>query len=702
MPVSNIQWRLQRLRYLLYRVKGSFALRGVNGTLARIAQEFKRHPEQDQSLRLEPLDVPFEPFSLPTAEHPDVSVIIPIHNKLPWTLACLRSIAAHAPKATIEVIVIDDASTDGSSDVLAQVDGLRLIRNAENLGFIGSCNAGADAARGRFLLFLNNDTQVTHGWLDTLVQAHHEERDCGIVGSRLVYPDGRLQEAGGLVYADASAWNVGRFERRDDPRYLYRRDTDYVSGASLLIERALFAQVGGFDARYAPAYCEDMDLAFSVRAANKRVIYEPGSVVVHCEGISSGLDPFAGVKQYQTINRAKFVDKWSDALQRQPSPGTPVEKALHHDGAPHIFIMDALTPDPTRDAGSQQLYNIMRLLRSMGWRVTFMADNRQSSDREVLMLGRLGVETLCKPHSPSLVDWLKREGRGLGAVMLCRYYVADSNLSLMQQLAPQAKRLYDTVDLHFLREQRAAEHTGNATLARQASASRQREFAVIRACDATFVVSTVEQELLLRELPGANVLLLPNMHEVNGSQRPFAQRRDLVFVGGFGHPPNVDAVQWLVSEIWPRIREQRADLTLHLIGDMPDAERQRFTGNGILAHGRVESLTEWMDGCRIALAPVRYGAGVKGKVNTAMSHGLPVVATSIAAEGMRLEHDDNILLANDAERFASEVLRLYDDEALWNRLSEASSAHVQRHFSFDMARRTLETALGQGQVQKNG
>jgi GT2 family glycosyltransferase/glycosyltransferase involved in cell wall biosynthesis len=702
MPVSNIQWRLQRLRYLLHRVKGSFAQRGMHGTLARIAQEFKRHPEQDQSLRLEPLDLPFVPFALPLDELPIVSIIIPIHNKLQWTLACLRSIARHASKATVEIIVIDDASTDGSSEVLEQVHGLRLIRNVENLGFIGSCNAGAAEARGRFLLFLNNDTQVTDDWLDALLQAHADEPDCGIVGSRLVYPDGRLQEAGGLVYADASAWTVGRFERRDDPRYLYRRDVDYVSGASLLIERDLYNQIGGFDTRYAPAYCEDMDLAFAVRAANKRVVYEPGSVVVHCEGISSGLDPFAGVKQYQTVNRAKFIEKWGKTLEQQPAPGTPVEKALHHSGAPHIFIMDALTPDPTRDAGSQQLYNIMRLLRSMGWRVTFMADNRQSSEKEIKMLGQLGVETLCKPSSPSLVDWLKREGRALNAVMLCRYYVADSNLSLVQQLAPQAKRLYDTVDLHFLREQRAAEHTGNATLVRQASASKQREFAVIRACDATFVVSTVEQELLLRELPGANVLLLPNMHEVKGSQRPFAERRDLVFVGGAGHPPNVDAVQWLVSDIWPRIHQQRPELTLHLVGDMPEAERQRLSVNGIVAHGRVESLTEWMDGCRIALAPLRYGAGVKGKVNTAMSHGLPVVATSIAAEGMRLEHESNVLLADDAERFAAEVLRLYDDEALWNRLSAASAAHVQRHFSFGMAQATLETALGLGKLNKIG
>lgn len=692
MPVSNIHWRLRRLHYLLHRVKGSFAQRGVQGTLARITQEFKRHPAQDQELELGLLDVPFQPFSLPVSDTPVVSVVIPVYGKLEWTLACLRSIARHGADTAFEVIVVDDASPDGSADVLSQIEGLHLLRNAENLGFVGSCNAGARAARGEFLLFLNNDTQVTPRWLDALVQTYREEAHCGIVGSRLIYPDGRLQEAGGLVYSDASAWNVGRFERRDDPRYMFRRNVDYVSGASLLIARSLFHQVGGFDSRYAPAYCEDMDLAFSVRAAGKRVIYEPESLVVHCEGISSGLDPFAGVKQYQTLNRHKFVEKWAEALQHQPAPGTSINRALER-GRPHIFIMDALTPDPTRDAGSQQLYNIMRLLRDMGWRVTFMADNRQSSDKEIRTLGRLGVETLCKPHSPSLLEWLKREGKSLQAVMLCRYYVADAHLALIKQLAPGATLLYDTVDLHFLREQRAAEHTGNASLVRQASASKQREYALIRACDATFVVSTVEQELLLRDLPGANVLLLPNMHDVKGSQRPFDERRDVVFVGGFGHPPNEDAVRWLVSEIWPLVRARRDDLVLHLIGDMPDTARQEFTGHGVVTHGRVESLDEWMNGCRIALAPLRYGAGVKGKVNTAMSYGLPVVATPIAAEGMRLEDGVNVLLADGAPAFAQAILRLYDDDDLWNKLSAASAAHVWRHFSFDMAKATLQTAL---------
>lgn len=624
---------------------------------------------------------------------PRVSIIIPIYGKLPYTLACLRSIARHGAKATFEVIVVDDASPEDDKATLAQIAGLRLLRNERNLGFIGSCNAGAAAACGEYLLFLNNDTQVTPGWLDCLLDCFAEEPQCGIAGSRLAYPDGRLQEAGGLVYADASGWNYGRFEHPQDPRFLYRRDADYISGASLMIKAALFHQIGGFDSRYTPAYYEDTDLAFAVRAAGLRVIYQPESLVIHFEGISSGTDLHTGVKRYQTINQAKFAEKWREALTHQPVPGTPAEQAIHQDGRPHILIVDALMPDPARDSGSLRLLNIMRLLRELGWRVSFMADNRRATNEETAQLGRFGVRTLYKPWAPPLAGWLKREGAMLDAVMLCRHYVAHPHLELVRQLAPKATLLFDTVDLHFLRERRAAEHTGNTTLTRQAETSQQRELALIRACDATFVVSPVEHALLAREVPDARVELLSNVHEVFGRQAGFAGRNGLVFVGGFGHPPNEDAVRWFVSEIYPLIHAQRPDITLHLVGDIPEAVRPQLTGPGIQIHGRMASLDPWMNGCRIALAPLRYGAGVKGKVNMAMSHGLPVVATSLAAEGMMLSDGDNVLLGDNAADFALAVLKLHDDEQLWTQLSDAGLDNIRQHFSFDAARAVLRRVL---------
>ncbi|HET7267641.1 MAG TPA: glycosyltransferase [Oleiagrimonas sp.] len=689
---SGMGWRLKRWRYLLRRVSGSLARRGLRGTLQRISQEWRRRPATDSSLELLPLDTPFTPFTLPTSDTPVVSVIIPVYGKLAWTLACLRSIVRAGADTPFEVIVVDDASPDASAATLRKVAGLRLLQNRDNLGFTGSCNAGAAQARGDCLLFLNNDTQVTSGWLDTLHECLVQEPDCGIAGSRLAYPDGRLQEAGGIVCSDASCWNVGRFEDRNDPRYRYRREVDYVSGAALMIRRRLFASIGGFDARYAPAYYEDTDLAFSVRDTGQRVIYEPRSLVIHMEGTTSGTDVFSGVKQQQQTNRKKFAQTWSRVLERQPAPDARVESIMHGTG-PHILIVDTTTPEPARDSGSLRLVALFKLLHDMGWRTSFLPDDGHADEAHVDMLGALGVQVLRRPWVRDASAWLSRHGDDLDAVMLCRSSIADQYLSVARRHAPGAQVIFDTVDLHFLREQRAADLSGNTALARQAEASRQRELALVEASDVTFVVSPVERELLAAEAPSSRVELLSNVHAVYGRKAAFDTRKDLVFIGGFNHPPNADALRWMVQEILPRIRRKLPDVTLHILGDAPAEARRALDVPGVMLHGRVDDLAPWMSRCRISVAPLRYGAGVKGKVNMAMSHGLPVVATPIATEGMHLVDGEDVLVAEDAEAFATAVLRLHDDPELWLQLSDGGLANVRRYFSFAAARDTLEQVL---------
>ncbi len=669
------------------------ALRGWRGTLARVRQEFERRPTIDDSLHVEPLDVPFTPFALPTSEQPLVSVIIPIHGKLAYTLACLRSIARNAPAAAFEVIVVDDASPDDSVERLGHVQGLWLLRNDRNLGFIGTSNAGATAARGDFLLFLNNDTQVTPNWLDGLLACFRDCKDCGIAGSRLVYPDGRLQEAGGLVFGDGSCWTSGRFEPRDAPAWRYRREADYVSGASLMIRSDVFNSVGGFDQRYAPAYYEDTDLAFAVRQLGLKVYYEPSSTVIHCEGVSAGTDPHSGMKRHQVINQATFVAKWEDTLREQPPEGTSLMRALRWRRRGRLLVVDSTTPDPTRDSGSLRLTAMLRLLDEQGWSVAFLPDDGRASEDEIRALGALGVEVLCRPWISDLPHWLRAHGHELHGVMLCRHTVAGQYASLVRKLAPKARLLFDTVDLHFLREQRAAELSGNAAMARQAQASRKSELALIEQCDVTFVVSPHEQALLANELPQAKVELLSNIHEVFGCRKPYRGRRDLVFIGGFGHPPNVDAIRWIATGILPALRSRLPDIVVNVVGDIPDAAREEFSVPGLVLHGRVPDLTPIMDHALASLAPLRFGAGVKGKINMAMSHGLPVIATVTAVEGMQLQPGVDVLVAEDPAGFADAAARLASDEGLWTVLSRNGLRNVEEHFSSRAAAATLRRVL---------
>jgi O-antigen biosynthesis protein len=666
----------------------------LRGTLARLRQEFAPPPAVADELALLPLDTPFVPFALPCAATPRVSIIIPVYGKLPYTLACLRSLAQHPAAAPLEVLVVDDASPDESAAVLAQIDGLRLLRNEHNRGFIDSCNVGAAAARGEFLLFLNNDTQVTSGWLDALLACFEERSDCGIAGARLVYPDGRLQEAGGLVFADGSCWNTGRFEARDEAAFQYRRRTDYVTGAALLVRREVFQRVGGFDTRYRPAYYEDTDLAFAVRALGLQVYYEPASTVIHCEGITSGTDPGRGIKQHQAHNQATFAAKWARQLATQPPAGTPLEQAVRWRSRGRVLVVDATVPDPTRDSGSLRLCAILRLLDAQGWSPCFFPDDRRASRQQMLALGALGCEVVGNDEAQELPAWLRRHGRQLHAVILCRHTVAGQYAALVRRHAPQARLLFDTVDLHFLREQRAADVSGNPALTRQAAASRRSELALVRRSDATFVVSPHEQALLATLLPAARVEVLSNIHPVHDGQRSPQGRCDLVFIGGWGHPPNADAIRWIATEILPRLRERLPDMRVHVLGDMPDAVRTELARPGLLLHGRVPELQPWLDGCMASLAPLRFGAGVKGKINMAMSYGLPVIATTLAVEGMQLQHDTDVLVADDAPAFVDAVQRLVGDAALWQRLSGNGLENVRRHFSAAAAAATLERVLG--------
>jgi O-antigen biosynthesis protein len=690
---TSLDWRKKRLRYLWNRVSGSFAQRGMRGTLARIAHEFKRRPQVDQTLHLLPLDGDVAGLVVPDSPAPLVSIVIPVHGKLEYTVACLRSIALHGASAAFEVIVVDDASPDKTPDVLRKIQGLHVLSNERNLGFVGSCNAGARQARGDYLLFLNNDTQVTSGWLDALLQCFTEEPDCGIAGSRLVYPDGRLQEAGGWVFTDGRAWNVGRFEPRNAPAFRYRRQTDYVSGASLMIGRELFYTVGGFDDLYAPAYYEDTDLAFAVRAAGLKVFYEPDSVVVHLEGISAGTDLDRGMKRYQKINQAKFVGKWRQALAGQPAPDTSTGELWNRYTRGHVLVVDTMTPDPTRDSGSLRLCGIMNILHEEGWRVSFAPDDSRAEDPEVALLGKMGTEVLCRPWVANVPHWLRQHGKELTAVILSRHTVAGQYAAIVRRYAPQATLIFDTVDLHFLREQRAAELSGNATMIRQSEVSRRSELALIEQSDVTFVVSPHERELLAAELPGARVELLSNIHDVHGRKLAYAGRRDLVFIGGYGHPPNSDAMNWMASELLPALRAAIPDMRIHVLGDIPDAARRELAAAGLDVHGRVAELAPWLESCLASIAPLRFGAGVKGKINMAMSYGVPVVATPVAVEGMSLRDEHDVLVANDAAAFVTAVMRLREDEALWNRLSEGALANVKRYFSRDAAHDVLRRVI---------
>ena len=631
----------------------------------------------------------------PADQRPEVSIVIPAYGQDAHTFQCLQSLAQHTDLSRVEVIVVDDASPQPVEQGLSTVRGVRFLRAPSNGGFIASCHLGADAARGEWLLMLNNDVQVCAGWLPALQEVFVNHADAGLAGARLVYPNGRLQEAGGIIWQDGSAWNWGRGENPEHPQFRYLRAVDYCSGACLLMRRSDWDALGGFDRHYAPAYYEDTDLAMRVRhRLGKRVVYQPAAVIIHHEGVSSGTDETQGIKRHQVINRGKFFERWREVLRTHRVNGLLPRLEINRHARGRVLVIEACMITPDQDSGSVRMLAMLELLLELRCAVSFVADNLEHRQPYVDQLQRRGVEVWHHPYVQSVGQLIETHGAEFDTVVVCRHYIAVKYVALLRQHAPQARIIFDTVDLHYLREQRQADLDNSASLHATAAKTREQELGVIRTVDLTWVVSPVEQTLLAQETPGARVEILSNIHTLREASQGFAERDGLIFVGGFRHPPNIDAVQWFVQEVWPLVLREAPAMRLTIVGSNMPATIRDLHIPGVHVVGFVEEIEPLLDAARISIAPLRYGAGVKGKINQAMACGLPVVATTPAVEGMGLQDGDELLVADEPADFARAVLCLHANADLWRRLANAARQNVARNFSRDQAKIAIAKGCG--------
>lgn len=634
------------------------------------------------------------PLTFPSVQEPRVSIVIPVFNKALYTYNCLKSILENGGDVPYEVIVVDDGSTDNTAEVLENVSNLTVLRESSNCGFVNACNRGARTARGEFIVFLNNDTQVRKGWLHSLLGTIEKDASVGLVGAKLLYPNGALQEAGGIVWNDASGWNYGRHDDAEKPEYNYVREVDYCSGACIIVPKELFQRVGGFDREYAPAYYEDTDLAFTVRALGYKVLYQPQAEIIHYEGITAGTDLSSGIKRFQEINRQKFLLKWQDVLTKDHWPsGSDLLAACHRGNGRNMLIVEHHVPAPDRDSGSQRMYFILRLLKELGFSVTLLPDDLARREPYTEHLQQMGVLVLY--GRMRIREYISRLGPHLDLAIVARPELARAYVPLLRRFAPRARLVYDTVDLHFLREARRAEVDRSRSAGRAAHVYRRLELAVARACDAVITVSEEEKAILQEEGPGLQVYVIPNVHEVLPRRRPISLRKDLLFVGNFFHHPNEDAVFYFVREILPLVKNVIPQLKFYIVGSNPSRAVRALASEDVVVTGWVKEVSSFFENCRVFVAPLRYGSGMKGKVGQSLSYGLPVVTTSVGAEGMDLLDGVEALIADEPGEFARKTIALYQDERLWATLSGSGLRHVEKHWTPEIVKGRLGAMLSE-------
>lgn len=624
-----------------------------------------------------------------------VTIYVPVFGEWMWTERCIQALLRTEAADLANIVVIDDGSPDSTLQNLGRYPEIKVVSAPENLGFTRVCNYAARNCTTEYLLLLNNDTEPLPNFLMTLIANLDKDETRAIVGSRLVFASGKLQEAGGIIWADGTGHNFGRDEHPEKPEFLVPREVDYCSGASLLIRSSFFKSVGGFDEAYSPAYYEDVDLAFAARKCGLSVWYEPDSIVVHHEGGSHGTNTKVGVKRHQVINHAKFQEKWSLALksQKKRDAVTPwVASTRKNRNGNVILFLDHDFLTPQKDAGSLRALRLLEMCQSLGYDIAFGVEHGRTDSVDADYLRRNGIMIL---SDRIVIEHFVRDCPGtIFCVIAPRTENAHRWLLWCQQIIPEVPFVFDTVDMNHVRELLQSEVLQSMDLRRKAEETRRRELFTALNSDVTVVVSDEERRYLGGILPNVVTSVIPTIHDVHaGVGGPPPQTRGLLFVGSFKHPPNEDGLTWFLKDVWPLVDSSIRRDGLTIVGADPPDSLLEYQSSEVVFTGWVETVEPYLQGARLSIAPLRFGAGVKGKIGESWALGVPVVGTDLAFSGMAPSDSDAAISASTAKDFALAINKIYRDDELLSKVRLAAFEIIRSTFSSDAVFEELKNLM---------
>ena len=587
-------------------------------------------------------------IKLALSTKPKLSIIIPVYGKIDYLSKCLYSLQGAKTQIEHEVIVVDDHGPEKVSSRFSKSNGIRLYKTPKNLGFTGACNYGAKYAKGEFLCFLNSDALVTDNWSDNLLNAYKLADNVGIVGPRLIHSNGKLQESGGIVFNNGDAANIGRDADLSDSWFKYFKDVDYVSGAALVIQTKDFKKLKGFDSRFTPAYYEDTSLCLDARyKLKKRVVVNPLSSVIHVEGVTNGKDVSKGIKKYQEINKDKFFKKHKKDLRYHGDSYENLwwDRDKYHKG--NILIIDQCIPTPKEDSGSKDMDNIIKTLLSNNLRPHFFALSNRGETPETYSYYEQGVHCIFGDGNRDFRTYYNKYHELYDYILLSRVTSSSEVLDFIKEITPKKKIIFYTVDLHHLRLKQEYGVTKSIKTLRESEKLKSLELKAISDTDFTVLLSEHEEKYLTHEcgIDPEKLTCWPLIRKIETKNqfKKSKNPKDIIFIGGFRHTPNIDAVNWLVDEIIPEFSKLFASSKIEqpmikIYGaNAPDAI-SKLDSKKIKYLGFIEKEEDAFKNAKLSIAPLKFGAGLKGKVLSSLLYKTPVVGTHFAFEGYNLRN----------------------------------------------------------------
>ena len=630
---------------------------------------------------------------VPLYDNPLVSIIIPVHNKFRYTYNLLFSILNSKITIPYEIIIADDMSNDETKTIENYIKNIIIIHNDKKYNFLKNCNKASKIAKGKYILFLNNDSKVKKDWLDSLVNLIETNKKIGMVGSKFIYPNGKLQEAGGIVFNDGECSNFGRYDNSDMPEYNYVKEVDYISGASILIRKSIWEKIGGFDERFSPAYYEDTDLAFQLRKNGYKIVYQPKSIVIHFEGISNGKSLHSGIKKYQEINKIKFKEKWNNELKYQESINNIFNARDRSYNKSRILIIDRFVPNYDKDAGGRFSYIYINLFKEIGFQVTFIGHDFQKPEPYTSILQQNGIEVLYGSKvQNSIENWLKKNLKYFRYIYFQRPDITTNYLDFVIKNF-KGKIIYFPHDLHQVRVYREFKITNNTKKLEESERLKKIENAIFSKVDIIHVVGNYEFNFLKEKYPNKIIRNIPLFFYDNlpkNIEKDFSKRENILFVGGFLHAPNIDAVLWFAHFIFPKVLEKLPDIIWLIVGNDPPLEIKNLNSNNIHILGGLsdDNLKKLYQKSRISIAPLRFGAGIKGKIIESIYNQIPIITTSIGGEG--LDNSTNaFIIEDDAERMSEIIIELYLNFTKLKEMSDSCGIFIQKYYLKENAKNIL-------------